>query len=303
MNAATKAATSLCPRSDSAASCNACRPALGPGRQCRHRRIRQGRRRVLEQRRCLRGREPQVGHADFGQLAACPQPRQRQRRVAAAGQHHAYPGGPAPARKASDAAPALHPSRGSCRVHTTASSRPDDRSAPLTSSWNRRVQRGRAEQRGRPGRRSRGGPGRGRPPRGARTGPGRCPPRPVRARRPARREPAARRAGPSPPARPSCRIRPGRRPVPAPAPGPHQAGPAAAAAIPGRAWARGQVQLGGQQDIALRAVTGHSAIADPHRSTPPRSPLPRGCGPQTTAGGEPKAGDEEASQANCRPPL
>jgi len=44
-----------------------------------------GRCRVLEQRRRLRGREPQVGHADLGQLAACPRPCQRQRRVAAAG--------------------------------------------------------------------------------------------------------------------------------------------------------------------------------------------------------------------------
>jgi hypothetical protein len=49
---------------------------------------------LLEQLRCLRGREPQLGHAHLGQLAACPQPRQRQRRIAAAGQHHAYPGRP-----------------------------------------------------------------------------------------------------------------------------------------------------------------------------------------------------------------
>ena len=70
------------------------RPALGPGRQRRHRRIRQRRRRVLEQLPGLRGREPQLGHAYLGQLAAGPQPRQRQRRIAAAGQHHAYPGRP-----------------------------------------------------------------------------------------------------------------------------------------------------------------------------------------------------------------
>ena len=42
----------------------------------------------------LRGREPQLGHAYLGQLAACPQPRQRQRRIAAAGQYHACPGRP-----------------------------------------------------------------------------------------------------------------------------------------------------------------------------------------------------------------
>ena len=70
------------------------RPAFGPGRQRRHRRIGQGRRRVLEQLGCLRGREPQNGLAYLGQLAAGPQPRQRQRRVAAAGQHHAHPGRP-----------------------------------------------------------------------------------------------------------------------------------------------------------------------------------------------------------------
>ena len=49
---------------------------------------------MLEQLRCLRGREPQLGDAYLGQLAAAPQPRQRQRRVAAAGQYHAYPGRP-----------------------------------------------------------------------------------------------------------------------------------------------------------------------------------------------------------------
>ena len=49
---------------------------------------------MLEQFGGLRGREPQLGHAYLGQLAARPQPRQRQRRVAAAGQHHAYPGRP-----------------------------------------------------------------------------------------------------------------------------------------------------------------------------------------------------------------
>ena len=70
------------------------RPALGPRRQRRHRRIRQGPRRVLEQLPGLRGREPQLGLAYLGQLAAGPQPGQSQRRVAAAGQHHTYPGRP-----------------------------------------------------------------------------------------------------------------------------------------------------------------------------------------------------------------
>ena len=65
------------------------RPALGPGPQRRHRRIRQRRRHVLEQLPGLRGPEPQLGRAHFGQLAAGPQPGQRQRRVGAAGQHHA----------------------------------------------------------------------------------------------------------------------------------------------------------------------------------------------------------------------
>ncbi len=68
------------------------RPAFGPGRQRRHRRIRQARRHLLEQLPGFCGREPKLGLAQLGQLAACPQPRHRQRRVAAAGQHHAYPG-------------------------------------------------------------------------------------------------------------------------------------------------------------------------------------------------------------------
>ena len=68
------------------------RPALGPGRQRRHRPIRQVRRSVPEQLRRFGGGEPQLGRAYLGELAACPQPRQRQRRIAAAGQHHAYPG-------------------------------------------------------------------------------------------------------------------------------------------------------------------------------------------------------------------
>ena len=69
-------------------------PALGPGRQRRHRRAGEGRGDLLEQRRCFSRGEPQVGGAHLGQLAARPQPRQSQRRIAAAGQHHAYPGRP-----------------------------------------------------------------------------------------------------------------------------------------------------------------------------------------------------------------
>ena len=49
---------------------------------------------MLEQLPGLRGREPQVGHAYLGQLAACPQPRQPQRWIAAGGQYHADPGRP-----------------------------------------------------------------------------------------------------------------------------------------------------------------------------------------------------------------
>jgi hypothetical protein len=49
---------------------------------------------VLEQLPGLRRREPQLGHAYLGPLAACPQPRQRQRRIAAGGQYYAYPGRP-----------------------------------------------------------------------------------------------------------------------------------------------------------------------------------------------------------------
>ena len=68
------------------------RPA-SVGRQRRHRRIREE-----PMRRCWRssaasaGVNSQVARAYLGQLAACSQPRQGQRRVAAAGQNHAYPG-------------------------------------------------------------------------------------------------------------------------------------------------------------------------------------------------------------------
>ena len=76
------------------------RPALGPRGQRRGGRVRQrrtgprpaGRRRdLLQQRRRLPGREPQVRGAQLGQLPAGPQPRQGQRRVAAAGQRQVQP--------------------------------------------------------------------------------------------------------------------------------------------------------------------------------------------------------------------
>ena len=81
------------------------RPALGPRGQRRDGRIRQqrtgprsagprsaGRRRDLgQQRRRLPGDEPQFRRAQLGQLPAGPQPRQRQRRVAAADQRQGQP--------------------------------------------------------------------------------------------------------------------------------------------------------------------------------------------------------------------
>ena len=79
------------------------RPALGPRGQRRGGRVRQrrtgprcaGRRRDLgQQRRRLPGREAQFRSAQLGQLPASPQPRQRQRRVAAAGQRQVQPGRP-----------------------------------------------------------------------------------------------------------------------------------------------------------------------------------------------------------------
>ena len=67
------------------------RPALGPRDQRRHRRFRQGhpgygRLPPQQRRRLVRG-EPQLRGAQLDQLPAAPQPGQRQRRVAAAGQH------------------------------------------------------------------------------------------------------------------------------------------------------------------------------------------------------------------------
>jgi hypothetical protein len=67
------------------------RPALGAGGQGRHRRFRQGRvrdgRRLPQHGRGLVRGEAQVRGAQLGQLPPAPQPGQRQRRVAAAGQH------------------------------------------------------------------------------------------------------------------------------------------------------------------------------------------------------------------------
>ena len=81
-----------------------------------------------------------------------------------------------------------------------------------------RRRRRRAQQRGRPARRSPAAPGPARRPHAARTAPGRCRRRPATAR-----PPAAGRAGPSRPAGPSCRTRPGRRPGRARAPAPRRA--------------------------------------------------------------------------------
>ena len=78
------------------------RPALGPRGQRRGDRVRQRRtgprpagrsRDLLQQRRRLPRREPQVRGAQLGQLPAGPQPRQGQGRVAAAGQRQVQPRG------------------------------------------------------------------------------------------------------------------------------------------------------------------------------------------------------------------
>ena len=67
-------------------------PALGAGLQRGHvlRRQRQAHR-LVEVRRGLIGREPQLGRADLDQLAARPQPGQRQRGIGPAGDHHVQP--------------------------------------------------------------------------------------------------------------------------------------------------------------------------------------------------------------------
>ena len=207
------------------------RPALGPGRQRRHRRIGQGRPRVLEQLRRLRGREPQLSRAHFGQLAACPQPRQRQRRVAAAGQHHAYPGRPVLKQERerlvhlprADQVVIVEDQQGLVRSQFVDQGR--------DQALERRRRR-RPEQRAYPLADPLALPP-ARPQNAARTGPGRCPPRPATATRP-----GTRRAGPTRSAGPSCRTRRGRRPGPAPAPGPHPGAPSAAAAAPGPAATR-----------------------------------------------------------------
>ncbi len=65
------------------------RPPLGAGHQRCHRRAGQARpRRLAEQLRRLLGGETQIRGAQLSQLAAGPQPRQRQRRVGPAGHHH-----------------------------------------------------------------------------------------------------------------------------------------------------------------------------------------------------------------------
>ncbi len=70
-------------------------PPLGPGRQRRHGGIGQGRvrpgRHLLQQGRRLANGEQQLGPAQLSQLSTRAQPRQRQRRVTTASEHHAYP--------------------------------------------------------------------------------------------------------------------------------------------------------------------------------------------------------------------
>ena len=64
------------------------RPPLGAGRQRHHRSVGQDRpRRRAQQRRRLLGGEAELSGAQLSQLAAGPQPRQRQRRVSPAGHH------------------------------------------------------------------------------------------------------------------------------------------------------------------------------------------------------------------------
>ena len=64
------------------------RPPLGAGRQRHHRSVGQDRpRRRTQQRRRLLGGEAELSGAQLSQLAAGPQPRQRQRRVSPAGHH------------------------------------------------------------------------------------------------------------------------------------------------------------------------------------------------------------------------
>ena len=67
-------------------------PPFGASLQRRHVRGRQLQaHHLVEVRRSLVRREPQVGSADLDQLAACPQPGQRQRRVSTAGDHQVQP--------------------------------------------------------------------------------------------------------------------------------------------------------------------------------------------------------------------
>ena len=78
------------PRSDSAASCKpAAQPSVRSASAATDASGRSAAGRVRSSSAASVGGEPQVGRAQLGQLAAGPQPGQRQRRVAAAGQHHA----------------------------------------------------------------------------------------------------------------------------------------------------------------------------------------------------------------------
>ena len=246
MNAATKPSTSACPRSDRPASCSpAAQPSVraasaaaaasgsgAPGRAPPGAAATCG-----QQRRRLPGREPQVRGAQLGQLPAGPQPRQGQRRVAAACQRQVQPRRPVlkqePERRVhrlradhviviQDQQQRLVRVRPAGylvdqgrhqRLERRRRRRPEQRAQPLADPRPRPVQRGH-----------------------------RMPPEPGRVvvagiqRQPRRRH--AGRAGPSRPAGPSCRTRPARRPGPALRPGPRRAVPPAAGAAPDRAATR-----------------------------------------------------------------
>ena len=215
-------------------------PPLGAGGQRRHRRFRQGRagygRPLPQQRRRLVRGEPQLRGAQFGQLAAAPQPGQRQWRVGAAGQHQVQSRRPVLEQEPERGVHGLGVNQVVVVEHQQRLVRigpggqlVDQRGhQPLV-----RRGRGRAEQRAHSFGEPRPGPGPARPHHGARIAPGRYRRRPATAT-----PPAAGRAAPSRPAGPSCRTPPGRRPASARAPGPHPGVPPTAGAALGPGAAR-----------------------------------------------------------------
>ena len=89
-----KPATSSRPCIESAASWSAAiHPSVRPSSAATSRAVRCQAHHLVEVRGGLVGREAQVGGADLDQLAARPQPGQRQRRVGAAGDHQVQPRG------------------------------------------------------------------------------------------------------------------------------------------------------------------------------------------------------------------